>query len=200
MWDFEQCDAKKCTGRKLERLGYLRSHPSALSPCRHHSREPALPRTRSLALWNEGRVRGRSRIFHSLNSSVGCGKAVRHVRHRLFVGAHRRDPDGKAEERCPSHPALLGRCQPRELRQALQTHLRRSHRGHTVHCGTQGGRADHHEAVQVGLSVHRLELCLRRKPLQLIGATGGIRQCQIGCGGHCVPERVHGEGGTGTVD
>jgi pre-rRNA-processing protein TSR3 len=27
MWDFEQCDAKKCTGRKLHRLGYL----SALS-------------------------------------------------------------------------------------------------------------------------------------------------------------------------
>ena len=25
MYDFEQCDAKKCTGRKLERLGLLKS-------------------------------------------------------------------------------------------------------------------------------------------------------------------------------
>lgn len=25
MWDFEQCDAKKCSGRKLERLGYVQS-------------------------------------------------------------------------------------------------------------------------------------------------------------------------------
>ncbi|CBK23127.2 uncharacterized protein [Blastocystis hominis] len=39
MWDFEQCDAKKCTGRKLERLGYLKAirvnvpfHGLVLSP------------------------------------------------------------------------------------------------------------------------------------------------------------------------
>ncbi|EGC28723.1 hypothetical protein DICPUDRAFT_20500, partial [Dictyostelium purpureum] len=25
MWDFGQCDSKKCTGRKLERLGYIKS-------------------------------------------------------------------------------------------------------------------------------------------------------------------------------
>lgn len=25
MWDFGQCDAKRCTGKKLERMGMLRS-------------------------------------------------------------------------------------------------------------------------------------------------------------------------------
>lgn len=25
MWDFQQCDAKRCTGRRLQRFGYIRS-------------------------------------------------------------------------------------------------------------------------------------------------------------------------------
>ncbi|CAI5729228.1 unnamed protein product [Peronospora destructor] len=31
MWDFQQCDAKRCTGRKLCRLGYITS----MKPCAH---------------------------------------------------------------------------------------------------------------------------------------------------------------------
>ena len=31
MWDFEQCDAKRCTGKKLERMGMLKSLPLSAS-------------------------------------------------------------------------------------------------------------------------------------------------------------------------
>ncbi|KAG3068977.1 hypothetical protein PI124_g11736 [Phytophthora idaei] len=48
MWDFQQCDSKRCTGRKLCRLGYIKSmKPGAhfrglvLSPAGEHTVSPA---------------------------------------------------------------------------------------------------------------------------------------------------------------
>lgn len=55
MWDFEQCDAKKCTGRKLERLGYL-SNESGVVNCRDDSREPTISWNCALTIRNKGSV------------------------------------------------------------------------------------------------------------------------------------------------
>ena len=163
MWDFEQCDAKKCTGRKLERLGYLRNSPSLISLRRYHSGESAVPWACSLALWNKGRIRRRSRVFFLFVSLLGCCQAIWHISDWLFVGTHWRDSDVKVEEWSSSHLALLSGCQPSELRQALQTYVRGSHSSHALYRGSEGGCFDHHEAIQVGLPVHRIELCLHQR-------------------------------------
>ena len=74
-------------------------------------------------------------------SSLGRCEAIWHVSNRLFVGAYRRDSHVKAEEWRASYPPVPRGC------------------SHSVHRRTEGGCADHLEALQVGLPVHFFELC-----------------------------------------
>lgn len=92
-------------------------------------------------------------------SSLGRCEAIWHVSNRLFVGAYRRDSHVKAEEWRASYPPVPRGSQSRELREAIEADVCRGDCSHSVHRRTEGGCADHLEALQVGLPVHFFELC-----------------------------------------
>ena len=130
MWDFGQCDAKRCTGKKLERFHLIKSLPTAaffpgvvLTPRGQAERLAGRPRDHC-ALWA--------------------------VRRRLLVGASRRRAIQSAERRRAAIAPIPRRGESRQLWQTDQALVRRGDWSGTGHCRVARACGGAYEQIRLG--------------------------------------------------